>query len=145
MEEQTACQCGGAEDLFEAATWGCSACCYKFLDQVGKTRDGKEYGGWSPQNQETALMVAAVLGNAGCVWILLDREAWMRDAKGWTALMRAAYMGRLECVEHLALLENGMKETVDGNTALMIAASRGKFECVKILASLEKGMKDNSG
>ena len=84
-------------DLFEAAEIGAPPAAEDSLARR------------SPQNEETALMVAAVLGKAGRARILVGKEAKMQDACGWTALVRAAYKGRLECVKILAPLEKGVK------------------------------------
>ncbi len=54
-------------------------------------------------------MVAAHYGKTGCVRILAEKEAGMKDENGWTALILAAMNGHLECVKILAPLENRMQ------------------------------------
>ena len=142
LEKESECDC--SKDLFEAAERGCCACCRRTIGEARRTRDGKAYDGWGAQNKETALMVAAVLGKAGCVRMLAGKEAKMQDADGWTALMRAACMGRLDCVEILLDFEAGMQNS-NGETALVLAAKKNKKECVSALLEKEKDISDNEG
>ena len=56
-------------------------------------------------------MIAAGKGHAGCVRILMSKEARMVTTKCCnTALMIAAYNGKLECVKILAQKEAKMQD-----------------------------------
>ena len=57
---------------------------------------------WTDAKNRTALMVAAFNGHTGCVRILAQKEAGMKDGSGRTALMMAAENGKVECVNLLA-------------------------------------------
>ena len=142
QEIRKGCKCGGANDLFDAAQKGCCYCCWKHIDQAGKTRDDYKIPNWGTYSGVTALMVAAAYGKASVVRMLLGKEGGRHETTyGYTAMMFAASNGHTECVRLLADKENGMKDKY-GYTALMYAAWKGHLECVKILAPLEKGMKD---
>ena len=84
-------------------------------------------------------MIAAGKGHAGCVRILMSKEARMvtNDCRN-TALMIAAYNGKLECVKILAPLEKGMKDNY-GETAKFIASPsrRNHPDCYNYLSSFE--------
>ena len=77
-------------------------------------------------------MVAAYYGKTGCVRILAEKEARMKDEQGRTALMFAAGEGHLECVKILVPLEKGMK-TNSGDTAKSYASG----ECRDYLRQFE--------
>ena len=72
--------------MFNAAEKGCCSCCWKHFDQAGKTRDDIHFDMWIDAKNRTALMVAAWYGHIGCVRILAQKEAGMKDSDGRTAL-----------------------------------------------------------
>ena len=144
MEEQTACQCGGASDLFDAAKKGCEDCCRRMSGQARQTRDDIHFYEWNDRKNRTALMVAAYHGKTECVRILAEKEVGMQDEYNNTALMVAAREGHLECVKILSDFEAGMQDD-KGKTALMYAAEEGKKECVNALLDKEKDMTNKDG
>ena len=85
----------------------------------------------------TALMVAAVLGHAEVVKLLMKHESGMMSSDKHTALMWAAVNGHTEVVRLLVDAEGCMKRS-EGWTALVGAASFGHLECVKLLLEKEK-------
>ncbi len=56
-------------------------------------------------------MVAAYYGHAGCVRMLIEKEARMQDEKGMTALMHAASQGHSDTVAILLEKEKGMLDS----------------------------------
>jgi len=57
---------------------------------------------WIDAKNRTALMIATFNGHTGCVRILAQKEAGMKDSDGRSALMYAAANGKVECVKVLA-------------------------------------------
>lgn len=49
----------------------------------------------------TALMHAAANGSALCIPFLLEKEACVQDASGWSALAWATYLDKPECAKLL--------------------------------------------
>ncbi|EFO63276.1 Protein 21.1 [Giardia lamblia P15] len=88
-------------------------------------------------HEGTALMVAAVLGHAKVVKLLMKYERRMRSSNEYTALMWAAANGRTEVVRLLLEAEGGMEKGTDF-TALTAAAYFGRLDCVKLLLEKEK-------
>ena len=89
-----------------------------------------------PDDRQTVLMRAALIGDAAAVRELLDRGARAdeRDAMGRTPLMEAAFAGHSDTLA--VLLERGADPNATDNTgwtALMEAASKGHTETVKTL------------
>ncbi|TNJ26770.1 Ankyrin repeat protein 1 [Giardia muris] len=73
----------------------------------------------------------------------LRKEIGMQTKGGWTALMLAAQAGNAECVK-LLLAETGC-QTTRGQTALMLAALRGFVDVVMVLKDREISFRDESG
>lgn len=82
---------------------------------------------------DTALMLAALKGNAGVVDVLVKGGAPL-DHEGWTPLMYAAFEGHLDIVERL-LAAGADVNALAPNRAnpLMLAARNGHIEVVKRL------------
>ncbi|KAE8303969.1 Ankyrin repeat protein 1 [Giardia duodenalis] len=91
----------------------------------------------------TALMVAAVLGHAEVVKLLMKHESRMRSSNEYTALMWATANERIEVVR-LLLDAEGCMERDRGFTALTIAAYFGCLDCVKVLLEKEKYISSRS-
>lgn len=126
-------------------------------------------------NDHTALMEAARLGNVSRVKELIKSESGRQNKDGYSALMYASIMDQLECAQILIPYEVGLTtdngwtslmlaaemgnirlvnellpheacyQDHDGYTALMIAAEEGHGDVVKLLISKEAGMNDNQG
>ena len=126
-------------------------------------------------NDHTALMEAARLGNASRVKELIKSESGRQNKDGYSALMYASIMDQLECAQILLPYEVGLTtdngwtalmlaaemgnvrlvnellpheacyQDHDGYTALMIAAEEGHGDVVKLLIPKEAGMNDNQG
>jgi ankyrin repeat protein len=84
----------------------------------------------------TALMLAAYMGRASCLKLLIDQNAKinMQDKYGGTALICATIDGHDKCVK--LLIDSGAdvhKQNKDGYTALMRAAIDGHDKCVQLL------------
>ena len=107
--------------------------------------DSKAKLGW------TALALAAVKGYTDVAEVLLDAGAdqGVRDAYGWTPLMRAVDRRRPEFIR-LLLESPGADLTVrqeDGATALHIAAASGDLQIVRLLVShgADRSAEDRNG
>ncbi|EFO60843.1 Protein 21.1 [Giardia lamblia P15] len=90
-------------------------------------------------HEGTALMVAAVLGHAKVVKLLMKYERRMRSSNEYTALMWAAANGRTKVVKLLLEAEGGM-EKERGFTALTAASYFGRLGCIKLLLEKEKNI-----
>ena len=119
--------------LYDAAKEGDAAAIERLAAQ-GASPNAKQRG-------KPAVVRAALNGHAGAVSALVrlggDLDARM-DGSGWTALMMAARMGKVECVR--ALLAGGADRTLRatrgryrGKTALAIAYMYGKAEVAALL------------
>lgn len=64
----------------------------------------------------------------------LGRACDLRD--GWTALMSAAFWGRVDCVEALIPFSDPNARDIDGQTALMLAAVEGAVGCANALLAV---------
>ncbi|EFO61577.1 Protein 21.1 [Giardia lamblia P15] len=95
----------------------------------------------NPNQQVTALMMAAKKGHINCVKRLLY-ELGIRTFLGTTALMFAIRSKRLDCVRYL--LPERSIYNVYGRTPLMIAAEVGFPEAIDLLRP-DTRMTDNSG
>lgn len=73
----------------------------------------------------------------------LKKEVGMQTKDGWTALMLAAQGGNTDCVEVL-MAESGYR-TTRGQTALMLAALHGFVEVVTLLKDREISIRDENG
>lgn len=86
----------------------------------------------------TPLMMAARIGNADVIQLLVDAKADVAapNANGTTPLMLTAASGKADAVK--LLLDRGAevnaKDATNGQTALMFAAAQGRVEAVKLLA-----------
>jgi hypothetical protein len=102
--------------------------------------------GGQPKPADTALMIAARIGNIEIVSTLLQHGAKIdnRGDYGGTALMEAVRYDQEKIVK--LLLDKGAKpnlRTGNGNTAIDFAANRGRTEIVALL--LAKGADINGG
>ncbi|MGI9298330.1 MAG: ankyrin repeat domain-containing protein [Gammaproteobacteria bacterium] len=99
----------------------------------------------------TVLDMAAIRGDPGIMRMILQRynRAFLTNNFGTTALMFAAYYGRLEVAEVLIEEAGGIVNQRDfnGRTALMIAVSAGHYEITEVLfkAGASLLIKDNAG
>lgn len=97
----------------------------------------------------TALMFASRRNNLNCVYPLIQLEARMQDARGWTALMMASYLGYTQITKALLIWESGMafgpSTEVPGTTALMLAAEAGNAEAVSLLVNYESRRQKENG
>lgn len=78
---------------------------------------------------QTALMLAAELGNETLVRLLITDEIGLQDNEGKTALMYAVQKDSLACVE--LLLREVDKSTVDGKYAYTLAAEQKRGSIVR--------------
>ncbi|TNJ29420.1 Ankyrin repeat protein 1 [Giardia muris] len=110
------------------------------FEEAGK-RDGN---GW------TALLISVVENKPEATFLLAPLEQRLTNEASWSALMYAAYWGRLDCAQFL-LGEVAMQSTsylngfCPGITALMIAVSKGRLELVTLLAPFEQRLVDSQG
>ena len=82
---------------------------------------------------DTALMLAALKGNAGVVEVLIKGGAPL-DHEGWTPLMYAAFEGHLDIVERLLVAGADVNALAPNRAnALMLAARNGHIEVVRRL------------
>jgi ankyrin repeat protein len=99
---------------------------------------------------EPTLSGAARSNDVGELARLLDAggELEARDARGYSALMLAAYSGQLEATQYL-LARGGSPNTSDaaGNSALMGAAFKGELAIVRALlaAGADLGARNDAG
>lgn len=97
----------------------------------------------------TALMFASRRNNLNCILPLVQFEARMQDARGWTALMMASYLGYTQIVRSLLIWENGISlgpsAELPGTTALMLAAEAGNAEAVSLLVNYESRRQKENG
>jgi hypothetical protein len=87
----------------------------------------------------TALLLAAFQGHAGCVEALLVGGANpdAHSSNGSSAVLLAAAAGRLECVQALiAAGADANTQNHEGDTALMLAAQGDHGDCVKSLLGI---------
>ena len=85
------------------------------------------------ENDESALMLAALKGHVPLVKLLVEKDADV-NKPGWTPLHYAATAGNVPIIE--LLLENSAyidAESPNGSTPLMMAAMYGSPESVKVL------------
>ena len=102
--------------------------------------------GWD--EEQTALMIAAVKGHTEIVRLLLDRGADpnIQDDQGQTALINAIFSISIETVK--LLLDRGADPNIQddqGQTALMFTARNGHTEIMEllILAGADPGIKND--
>jgi ankyrin repeat protein len=82
---------------------------------------------------DTALMLAALAGNAEVVDVLIKGGAAL-DHEGWTPLMYAAFEGHLDIVERLLAAGADVNALAPNRAnALMLAARNGHIEVVRRL------------
>ncbi|KAE8305397.1 Kinase, NEK [Giardia duodenalis] len=97
----------------------------------------------------TALMFACRKNHLNCVFPLLQLEARMQDARGWTALMMASYLGYTQIIKALLVWENGIvlgsSTESSGATALMLAAEAGNVAAVSLLVNYESRRQKENG
>ena len=85
------------------------------------------------ENDESALMLAALKGHVALVKLLVENDADV-NKPGWTPLHYAATAGNVPIIE--LLLDNSAyidAESPNGSTPLMMAAMYGTPEAVKVL------------
>ncbi|KXS21010.1 ankyrin [Gonapodya prolifera JEL478] len=95
---------------------------------------------WVIQEECTAMMLCAQAGHSALAHDLLIAPAWarpvlsLRDAHGWTALLRASWAGHAPILAEL-LDRGSYVEDVEeaGRTALMLASYRGHVRAVGVL------------
>jgi len=107
-------------------------------------------GMYFPQGQATALIYAAMAGNAKCLKLLLEKGPDLNaiDEDKKTALIWAAAKGRDNCL--MALVHAGAvldAKDNDGRSALMLAARNGHVSCLSALlsAGADKEARDMNG
>lgn len=97
----------------------------------------------------TALMFASRRNHLNCVFPLIQLEARMQDARGWTALMMASYLGYTQILKALLVWEHGIvlgpSTESPGATALMLAAEVGNTEAVSLLMNYESRRQKENG
>jgi ankyrin repeat protein len=82
----------------------------------------------------TALMLAAIMGHAECVELLLPvSDPLATDWEGKSALCHAAKKKRAGVVRALLAASDPSQKTPQGVTALMLAAEENSAECVELL------------
>ena len=75
-----------------------------------------------------------------------DCDARSKNKDGMTALMFAAWRGRVKCVQLLLPVSDATAKSLTGMTALMSAAWRGRETCVRLLLPLSDAVsKSNKG
>jgi ankyrin repeat protein len=96
---------------------------------------------------ETALMDAALRGDASSARLLLDRGADVNaaDHKGYTPLILAAQCDRdaVDLVRLLLARGADIQARAEGETALSLAARRGETEVTKLLRAAEQAARTN--
>lgn len=99
------------------------------------------------ENDESALMLAALKGHVALVKLLVENDADV-NKPGWTPLHYAATAGNVPIIE--LLLDNSAyidAESPNGSTPLMMAAMYGTPESVKVLiqAGADLNLKNQLG
>jgi ankyrin repeat protein len=87
-------------------------------------------------NKDTALTLAAYLGNLEIVEVLIKAKADIeaKDKDGRTALMKASQLGHLEIVEALIQAKADVNaQDEEEFTSMMLASDKGHDEIVKVL------------
>lgn len=75
-----------------------------------------------------------------------DCDARSKNKDGMTALMFAAWRGRVKCVQLLLPVSDATAKSLTGMTALMSAAWRGRETCVRLLLPVSDAVsKSNKG
>lgn len=121
--------------LMQAALLGDLRMAESLLSQAGTTN----------KSGRTALMMAASVGNADIVALLIEtgKEARKQDSEGRTALYFAVKALHYSSIRHLAPHEAGLQKN-DGQTSLMIGAKRGGKTLLELL-DVEIGMQSTDG
>ncbi|KAH0570434.1 Ankyrin repeat-containing protein [Spironucleus salmonicida] len=103
------------------------------------------------QRGNTAMMLAAELGNLDVVQLLRESEIRLTNFQGVSALMLAAKKGHVQIVRELMQYEKGFQTTIQsqqipkGTTALMFAFSNQHHECVQVLIPYEQEIQNSFG
>lgn len=96
-----------------------------------------------PRNQSIAR--PNVSSNPSLLTQFLEQNKAKRCQDRWTALMFAAYYGKVDVVRLLVSMERKMQSPHYKHTALMLATKAGHLPCVELLIPDEVGMKDRNG
>lgn len=132
-----------AQDIFEAARKGDTACIQAFI------RTDPERINSSNEDGFTALILAVYHNQLTAVAFLLQQKANVNaDSPEGTALLAACYKGNKEIAELLIQYNAEVNATNPfGTSALMYAAQSGNFELVSLLLKYgaKKELKEKSG
>lgn len=92
----------------------------------------------------TALILAAMCGQAEVVYLLHEKERCIQDKSGMTALMHAAMRGYTDIVLILRSAE-ARKRDFHGCTALLMATEYNRLDIIKLLVDQEAQMSTTEG
>lgn len=92
----------------------------------------------------TALILAAMCGQAEVVYLLHEKERCIQDRSGMTALMHAAMRGYTDIVLILRNTE-ARKRDFHGCTALLMATEYNRLDIIKLLIDQEAQMSTTEG
>lgn len=143
----------GRTALSLAAEHGCCALIigmladreYGLLSQVLLYKDDADNDLLCPLPHNQSIARPSVSSNPSLLTQFLEQNKAKRCQDRWTALMFAAYYGKVDVVRLLVSMERKMQSPHYKHTALMLATKAGHLPCVELLIPDEVGMKDRNG